>query len=313
MFLKQVFKCQQQLRWNLCIGLAKILALTLRHGGLGLTDLGETTKTEYKHSTQITDKLTAKIFTQKLDLDYNPSDQLHTTHTKYRLWQEKSTKCQNSCHELLKELTPQSQQLIKGAMEKRASSWLPALPIKAIGYALNKHKFTDAVCMRYGWKLKGIPTHCACGKINSVDHSLIYKLGDYTSMRHDSVRDSEAQIIREVCRDVQTELMLLPINENNYERKVNTADNASLDIYVRGLWNSCEKTYFDIRITHSTSQSYSGKSLAEIYQQHDKEKKDSTTKEWLILRSLYSSPLSLQQLEGWHQNAQSQQKKRQKK
>jgi len=98
-------------------------------------------------------------------------------------------------------------------------------------------------------------------------------------MRHDSVRDSEAQIIREVCRDVQTELMLLPINENNYERKANTADNASLDIYVRGLWNSCEKTYFDIRITHPTSQSYSGKSLAEIYQQHDKEKKDSTTKE----------------------------------
>ena len=141
----------------------------------------------------------------------------------------------------------------------------------------------------------------------------ICKLGGYTSMRHDSVRDSEAQIIREVCRDVQTELMLLPINENNYERKANTADNASLDIYVRGLWNSCEKTYFDIRITHPTSQSYSGKSLAEIYQQHDKEKKDSTTKEWLTLRSLYSSPLSLQQLEGWHQNAQSQQKKRQKK
>jgi len=30
--------------------------------------------------------------------------------------------------------------------------------------------------------------------------------------------------------------------------------------------------FFDIRITHPTSQSYSGKSLAEIYQQHEKEK-----------------------------------------
>jgi len=54
-------------------------------------------------------------------------------------------------------MTPESQQLIKGAMEKGASSWLSALPIKAIGYALNKQEFTDAICMRYGWKLKGIP------------------------------------------------------------------------------------------------------------------------------------------------------------
>jgi len=67
---------------------------------------------------------------------------------------------------------------------------------------------------------------------------------------------------------------VLPINENDHERKVNTADNARLDISVRGLWNSCEKTFFDIRITHPTSQSYSAKSLAEIYQPHEKEKKD---------------------------------------
>jgi len=57
---------------------------------------------------------------------------------------------------------PLSQELIKGAMEKVPSSWLLALPIKAIGYALNKQEFTDTICMRYGWKVKGIPTHCAC-------------------------------------------------------------------------------------------------------------------------------------------------------
>jgi len=44
----------------------------------------------------------------------------------------------------LAEITPESQQLIKGAMEKGASSWLLALPIKAIGYALNKQEFTYA-------------------------------------------------------------------------------------------------------------------------------------------------------------------------
>jgi len=68
--------------------------------------------------------------------------------------------------------------------------------------------------------------------------------------------------MREVCRGVPTKPTLLPINENDFERKVSTANNARLDISVRRLWNSCEKTFFDRRITHPTSQSYAGKSLA---------------------------------------------------
>jgi len=176
-------------------------------------------------------------------------------------------------------------------MEKGESSWLSALPIKAIGYALHKQEFTHAVCMRCGWKVKGILTHCACRETNSVDHSLICKLGGYTSMRHNSVRDSEEQIMREVCRDIQTGPTLLPINENNYERTVNTADNARLDISARGLWNSCEKTFFDIRITHTTSQSYSGKSLAEIYQRHEKENKNKYNQRVIDIEKSSFNPL----------------------
>ena len=127
----------------------QILALPLRHGGLGLTDPRETAKMEYKHSTQITNKLTAKIYTQKLDLDYNPSDQQFTRHTKKQ--NTTKEKCKNIRDELLAKMIPESLKLIKGAMEKGASFWLSALPIKAIGYALNKQEFTDAICMRYGW------------------------------------------------------------------------------------------------------------------------------------------------------------------
>jgi len=68
-------------------------------------------------------------------------------------------------------------------MEKGASSWLSALPLKAVGYALSKQEFMDAICIRYGWKVKGISTDCACGETNSVDHSLICKPGSCTSMR----------------------------------------------------------------------------------------------------------------------------------
>jgi len=44
------------------------------------------------HNTQITNKLTAKISTQKLNLDYNPLDQQFSRHTKIRIRKEKNAK-----------------------------------------------------------------------------------------------------------------------------------------------------------------------------------------------------------------------------
>ena len=44
--------------------------------------------------------------------------------------------------------------------------------------------------------------------------------------------------MKEVCKYVQIEPTLLPINEIHFGRKVNTADNVGLDISARGLWNT---------------------------------------------------------------------------
>ena len=43
------------------------------------------------------------------------------------------------------------------------SSWLTTLPIKEDGYILNKQHFWDLLSIRYGWRLKRIPSHCVCG------------------------------------------------------------------------------------------------------------------------------------------------------
>jgi len=69
-------------------------------------------------------------------------------------------------------------------MVKGASSCLSALPIKAIGYALNKQELTDAVRMRYGWKVKGIPTPCAWER-QTLWITVSYVNWVATSMRHD--------------------------------------------------------------------------------------------------------------------------------
>jgi len=62
-------------------------------------------------------------------------------------------------------------------------------------------------------------------------------------------------------------------------------------ISLREDWNSCEKTFFDIGITHPTSQSYSGKSLAEVYQQHEKEKKDKYNQRVIDIEKSSFNPL----------------------
>jgi len=68
-----------------------------------------------------------------------------------------------------------------------------------------------------------------------ITPSCVNWVGGYTLMRHNSVRNSKAQIMKEVYRDIQTEHTLLPINENDFERKVTAADNAKLDISTRGV------------------------------------------------------------------------------
>jgi len=118
------------------------------------------------------------------------------------------------------------------------------------------------------WKV--YPRTVVVERRNSVDHSLIFKVGGYTSMRHNSVTDSWDT-------DNERSVEMFRLNPHfcqsmkDLERKVNTTDNARLDISGRGLWNSCEKTFFDI-LKHPNSQSYSGKSLEQIYQQHEKKK-----------------------------------------
>ena len=69
-----------------------ILALALRHVGLGLTNPQETAKTKYNYSTQITAKLRDKIYNQEVILDYKTSEQQYIRHMKNRIWQEKNAR-----------------------------------------------------------------------------------------------------------------------------------------------------------------------------------------------------------------------------
>ena len=98
------------------------------------------------------------------------------------------------------------------ATGKRASIWLNTLPIKKVGYSINKQEFQDAIALRYNFKIKGMSANCTCGKSNLINHALVCKLGGYTIMRHNEVRNLEADLLKQVCRDVQTEPALIPLS-----------------------------------------------------------------------------------------------------
>ena len=84
--------------------------------------------------------------------------------------------------------------------EKGAGAWLTVLPLKDHSFTLNKQEFRDALCLRYGWSIPNTPSFCGCGQKNSIDHTLICLKGGYVFMRHNNIRDLNAEMQREVCR-----------------------------------------------------------------------------------------------------------------
>ena len=73
-----------------------------------------------------------------------------------------------------------------------------------------------------------LPSFCACGGKNDLDHVLTCPVGGYTIMRHNALRDTEADLMKEVCRDVKIEPALIPIPNEQ------TQDQARCDISAQG-------------------------------------------------------------------------------
>ena len=92
-------------------------------------------------------------------------------------------------------------------------------------------------------------------------------------MRHNRVRDLEADLMKEVCHNVQVEPQLLPIEKDRLDGGSNTRKKARLDVAGGGVWGAYEKTFLDIRIMHPNSESYKDMSIEAVYKHHEKLKK----------------------------------------
>ena len=117
-----------------------------------------------------------------------------------------------------------------------ASSWLSAFPLKEQGFALNKSEFQDAINLRYDKTLKNLPSKCVCEKPFTLTHAMNCQRGGFVINRHDKIRNFEANLLNQVCTDVQIEPPLQPTNGHSFTRSANTQRDARLDVRAKGFW-----------------------------------------------------------------------------
>ena len=96
---------------------------------------------------------------------------------------------------------------------------------------------------------------------------MICKKGGYVARRHNNLRDINAEMQREVCRDVVVEPQLLPLTNEEVEGV--QGDRAAPDISSQGLWSTFERTFYDVRVLHPNAPSYQQTDLNHVYRTHE--------------------------------------------
>ena len=247
-----------------------ILELPPRLGGLGIVNPTKTASTEFQNSMKLTAKLAEAIISQNTDTQTDIREQQTI---KKEITRARETKQKTDLQEIITQSYENFKRIMEMAREVGASNWLTTLPIKTKGFSLNKQEFTDAICLRYGWSIEGLPQHCTCGSSFDPNHAMTCKTGGFFCVLHDKVRDVTAEMLSEICRDVRLEPTLIPTTERNFTlQTTNTTDDARLDVSARGFWIRGQRAFFDIRIFNPMAASNYTQELKAAHKKHENEK-----------------------------------------
>ncbi len=110
-----------------------------------------------KASTEITEDLTNLILCQIQDVSQLNRVKMNTC--KKLIKQTRESQYKAELKEIMSDESANTKRVIEAAAEKGSYVWLSALPLKALGYVLNKTEFQDAIALRYNWEIKGTPKH----------------------------------------------------------------------------------------------------------------------------------------------------------
>ena len=241
-----------------------IFSLPVREGGLNIIR-PEDRILEYERSKTISEPLSLG------DVSNIESKQLKRVE---KIRKDKSVKMIEKKCSIKNCLNANKMYAIDLASEKGASCWLNAMPLKKYNFNLSKSEFRDGIALRYGWEPPKLASNCVCGEPFTVAHALHCPRGGYTHLRHNDIRDSFANMLGEICFDVEIEPNLLPLQGESFANKTtSTEDDARLDIKANGLWDSrFTKTFFDVKIFNPFAKSCP-KNIEDAYSYHENIKK----------------------------------------
>ena len=177
----------------------------------------------------------------------------------------KNDRLNNLLHEVENTLMPEQNRAAKQAKQKDASSWL--ISLEDHGFTLTKGGFRDALALRYNKPLYSLLSNCPCGQKFNVTHALNCKKGGFVTMRHNNIRDFEANLIRIMQNDVEN----VHFVENEHFNGLKE-DYARPDIRAKGVLRNAQNAY-DVRATNINSDSQKNMPVEKILSKHKQDMK----------------------------------------
>ena len=86
------------------------------------------------------------------------------------------------------------------------------------------------------------PSKYLYGQAFNITHALSFKAGGFVTIRQNKVRDSEAQLLKEICNDVKIKSALQPIEWEFVEEFI--GHNAKPDVGAREFLRDGQNAYF---------------------------------------------------------------------
>ena len=287
----------------------RVLALPVRDSGLGIPIPTTSAANQLESSTFITQPL-VNLLPLQHNADTVSLDSVSNLHaTQLRLKKETSKhhreKQQEEAIALRQTLPASLQKPMELASEKGASAWLTTLPLEEHGFSLHKQAFRDALCVRYGWEPTRLPSHCMCGAQFTTTHAFSCAKGAFPSIRHDRIRDMTAQLLSEVCPNVEVEPPLQPLTGETFRhRTANVEDNARLDVKAQGFWGSNRQcAYFDVRVFNPHAPTNCNQTIAASYRRHENEKRREYEKRVVEVEHGSFTPIVMSSTGGWGPSA----------
>jgi hypothetical protein len=99
------------------------------------------------------------------------------------------------------------------------------------------------------------------------------KKGGFVNFRHNELHNITAKFLDDVCKDVATEPLLIPLNGEQLEHKTaNTQNEARADVSATGFWVKGQRAFLDIRVFDPNATRYQNQNIQQCYLKNESEK-----------------------------------------